>query len=119
MRKVLSTTRAELREIPPPLRKTQLVVRTSADFLGVMLVLSIVFPETNWTDLVPASHVKSEETAARARIRLVSLGALNAHELHPDTVTSVLTGLKAPTTNHLITGERKAPRWWLAALLRR
>ncbi|GLX05478.1 hypothetical protein Misp03_24050 [Microbispora sp. NBRC 16548] len=86
MGKVLPTTRTELSEVPPPLRKAQLVVRASVRFVGVMVVLSIVFPETDWTDLVPASHVESEETAARAWIRLISLGAGNAHELHPDTV---------------------------------
>jgi hypothetical protein len=108
MGKVLSTTRTRTGEVPPPLRKAQLVVRASTDFIGVMVVLSIVFPVTNRTDLVPTSHVKSEETAARAWIRLISLGAVNAHELHPDTVTSVLAGLKAPTTTISLRVKRRA-----------
>jgi hypothetical protein len=88
MGQVLSTTRAELREVSPSLRKAQLVVRSAANFISIVVVLSVVLPEADRTDLEPASCRKAEETATRTRIQLVSLGSMSAYELHPHTVTS-------------------------------
>jgi hypothetical protein len=72
------------------LREAQLVVGTSADFVSIVVVLSIVFPETNWTDLVPAPHVEGKKPTTRARIWL---RPVNAYELRPDTVTSTFASL--------------------------
>lgn len=68
----LPAVRAELGEVPPRLSEAQVGVGAPVDLVGVVIVLPVVLPETDRTDLVPASLMESEEPAARTRIRLVS-----------------------------------------------
>lgn len=88
MRQYSSTTRAELREVSPSLRKAQLVVRAAANVISIVIVLSIVLPEADRTDLISASCRKGEETAARTRMRFVTLGSMSVYEFHLATVMS-------------------------------
>src|SRR5262249_42087123 len=59
-------------EISPGLVEAQTSVRTAANLIGVMLVLTVVLPEADRTDLIHASLIEGEISAARAGIRLAS-----------------------------------------------
>lgn len=64
----------ELRHIPPGLRQAQTAVRAPAHDVRVMLVLTVVLPESHITDLVVAPGREGEISAAGARTGLVPFG---------------------------------------------
>ena len=66
-------------------RKTPLVVWTSADEVGILVILAIVLPEADWTNLVVAPTVEGFITAARTVVSgngLVSLPNIAKEHLH-------------------------------------
>jgi hypothetical protein len=60
-----------LRKVIPCFGKTERSVRTTPSFIRVVIVLSVVFPKTNWTKFKPSASVKCLESAARTPVSCV------------------------------------------------
>lgn len=71
-------TRPDLGEVLPGLGEAQCAVRAASNDIGVVFVLAVVLPAAHVTDLVVASAVECQVSAARACIRLVSFGTVDA-----------------------------------------
>lgn len=66
--------RADLLVVAAGLSEAQTVVGAASDLIRVVLVLAVVFPETDLADLVRSALGEGDEAAARAAVRSV-LGA--------------------------------------------
>ena len=58
--------RTEFSKVSPGLRKTEVLVWTTPHFVGGLVILPIIVPETDRTDVIISPHRQRAETAARA-----------------------------------------------------
>ena len=80
-------TRAEVGEVPAGLREAQPVIgRTPTHQVGVVVILTVVLPETPRTDLVVPAAIQRQITAARTRVRAAAVWDPHVREravIHP------------------------------------
>jgi len=68
-----AVARSEIFKIPAGLRETQQTIRATANFVGIMIVLAVILPETYRANTKAATLRERRKTAARAaRYRLPS-----------------------------------------------
>ena len=65
--------RAQVTKIRARFGEAQSAVRPAAYFIGIMVILAVIFPEANRADFVMSSPVQGLEPATRAFIRLLAL----------------------------------------------
>src|SRR5687767_11557143 len=71
-RKILFTARTEGGEVPAGLGEAVAAVRSTTNHVGVVVVLTVVLPETHRADLVLAACVERQVATAGARVRSAS-----------------------------------------------
>ncbi len=72
MREVLLSRRTKCSVIGSPYGKAQIAIRTAKHFIGVIVILPIVFPEADGAYFISAALAKRSEAAARASKRKVA-----------------------------------------------
>jgi tRNA(fMet)-specific endonuclease VapC len=76
-------TRAEAKIVPSSLIKTQGTIRTTSDPRGILVILPVVLPKADGTDLVSAALIESEMSAAWTGEPNAGLGSSD-HRVRPE-----------------------------------
>jgi len=63
-----ATASSKFAEILACLSQTQFIIRATSNLVGVVVILTVIFPKANWTNLVTASLAKCPATTAWATI---------------------------------------------------
>ena len=67
-------------------RQTERVVGSAAHVIGIVVVLTIVLPEADGTDVVAATLLQGDVTTAWALVRSTATGTHDVGEQHPPIV---------------------------------
>src|SRR5208337_2636532 len=111
---------SKLLKILTSLRQTQLVIRTTSHLVCVVVVLAIIFPRANGTNLVASSLSQRSVTTARAAIQTPIVCSLLCDVGKGHGVTC-LTNQTQPRRNEDVNrecGTETANRRWLQCLVR-
>jgi hypothetical protein len=69
-------------KVPPCLSQAEMAVRAASALVRIVVILTVVLPEADWTDLVHCTLSEGNEAAARAAIRTVLGSAYDIREHH-------------------------------------